>query len=108
KTALIAVADVRPDADLPLVLAARDDAGGIGDLDFGQLRERDARSVRRVHQDIAEPVDIAPACRLIPRGDLELPLALEQRAYGASAHSGFDERGNVIHVQAVARDPGAI
>src|SRR5262245_43506535 len=53
ETPLIASPDIRPDRNLPLIFATRDNARTIDDAKLGQFRQWNAGTVYCMHQNIA-------------------------------------------------------
>ena len=79
ETALVPAADVRAHRDLPLVLAAGDDAGAVHYLDVGNLGERHPAAVARRHHDAADSGHVRARLGRVPHGDIEPAIALEHR-----------------------------
>ena len=71
EAALVAPADVGADADLPLVLPARDDAGAVGDPDLGQRAKAAPGPVRGGHQNVADPGQRAARLGHVANDDVE-------------------------------------
>ena len=70
---------------------------------LGQLGQRHAPAVARRDQDVADGMHVGARLGHVAHGDVESPLAFEERADGASADRQLDHVLHVAHVDPVAR-----
>jgi len=68
-----------------------------------QLRQRNASTVTGWNQDVSDRGRVSPGSRKEACGDVEPPLAFEQRADGPSADRQFH---HVLHIPHVDAEPG--
>src|SRR5262249_4492192 len=103
ESALIAAADVRPHADLTLVLPPRDNRRAVHHPDVSELRERHAPAVTRWDQQIADGLGVRPRLRGEADDYVEAAIPFEHPADGGAPEGEVDDVLHIAHVDAEAR-----
>ena len=104
----VAVGHVALDDDAPLCHFAADLRRAFGDVDLGELAERNERAARRRNENFLDRLDIVARCFGKTHGEAENFQAFINLARFLAADGGLDHVLNVGDVDAVARDLVAV
>src|SRR5207302_9793605 len=108
EAAQVPAADVTLDADEAHVCLAVDGRLAGGDLDPGELAERDLGAVGGGDADVGDAVEGGARGLGEAYGDVEVALALPEGGRGLAADGGLDDVLDVGDVEAVAGDRLAV
>ena len=82
--------------------------GAIGHRNIGQLLQRNLLAAGRGHRDVADFLRIVAVLLLEPDDEIELLFALHDFGGDIAADGGRDQAIDVVDVQTVAGDLGAV
>ena len=104
----VAALDRELHADKARIVLAVDEGRAVGDLDLGELLERDLLAARRRHQDIADLFGRAAVLRRQADDEVELLFLLHDLCGDVAADRRLDDAVDVVDIEAVARDGVAV